>query len=69
MVKRFGTIGHTSVDSLTAFMALMLAAKHAKRGPRILTPEQAAAADNRTERQRWNDEVEARKAAKKGATP
>lgn len=29
------------------------------------TPEQIAADEKRTERQRWNDEVEARKAAKK----
>lgn len=29
------------------------------------TPEQLAAQEKRAERQRWNDEVEARKAAKK----
>lgn len=68
--KRFGTIGRSGFYSSSAALmmasALMLATR---RKPRTLTEEDAAKVqverDKRSERQRWNDEVAAKKAAKK----
>lgn len=69
MSRRFGTIAHIGNPSmgLAAVTALLLAAKNYK--PKPPTPEQVAASDKRTERQRWNDEVDARKVAKKSKEP
>ena len=75
MVERFGTIGHSRIiggAGYDASLGLALAALIFRTRPSERKPpthEQIAAADNRTERQRWNDEVVARKAAKKGSKP
>lgn len=67
MSRKFGTVGH--FGSTAGLMAAVLVASM-KRKPARRTPPtaaQIAAADKRSERQRWNDEVDARKAAKREA--
>ncbi len=73
-MRRFGTIGHMADPSmsLAAVMGTLLSMRHGGRTRRatpIRTPEQIAAAEKRSERQRWNDAVDARKAAKKAGQP
>jgi hypothetical protein len=68
--RSFGTIGHAGFDGGVGLaMAAMLGViAHTKpRAPRPLTPSEIAARDKRSERQRWNDEVDARKASKQMA--
>lgn len=65
-----GTIGHFGFDGSMglAVMAALSLAMHSKpRTPRQPTPQEITERDKRTERQRWNDEVAERKAAKKSA--
>lgn len=73
-MSKFGTIGHYRIgnfyagDMATALVtasALMLAAKSSQAGKRKVLTVKDPAKDDRAERQRWNDEVAAKKAAKK----
>lgn len=51
-------------SGLAAMALLAIALSSKPRAPRQLSAEEIAEQDKRTERQRWNDEVAERKAAK-----
>jgi hypothetical protein len=55
-------------DMGLAMMAVLGLISHSKpRAPRHLTPEEIAAHDKRTERERWNAAVDERRRAKQAA--
>jgi len=59
--------GAESLALMAALSIASLGASRTRRAEPIRTREQVAIADKRTERQRWNDEVEATKQAKLAA--
>lgn len=65
--RSVGGFGLDGGAGLALMAALGIAAHTIPRQGRKPTPQEIAAHDKRTERQRWNDEVAARKADKQMA--